>query len=89
VQATVRRITRRIDAKLTKFQNHYAVAPSERISTLETPSVLQITELRGSRVRALSAVLVLGLGLTVIAERFLHRWFDRRSSQAAARPLQV
>ena len=81
VTAVMQRLISQIKANLTTLQDRVNVAPANRITTSLSPSRIQIHYIAGSRARAVSACLALGLAITAAAAFLLRRRL--RSRRAA------
>jgi hypothetical protein len=87
VRTTIEQLVVRINVALKTLQDQANVPANDRISTTENPPRTQVYYFGNSRPRALAAVLVLGLAVTLTAEMILSRWQNRRRrSHAAAHP---
>jgi hypothetical protein len=90
VASVVRSVTARVEKLAETIQIDENVAAAERIGTIQSPAVPQVTYIAASTTRAAVASLALGfiasLLLTVLLDRILERW--SRYSGASTRHLK-
>jgi hypothetical protein len=74
-----------IDSQTKTRQQDFGVTAQHMISTTQSPSVIDVYEANGSRIRELLAVFVLGLGLMLALVRVLDRWLLARPQSRSGR----
>jgi hypothetical protein len=83
VIATTHSLLGKIDSDLALIQRRDHVPSVDRIHTSLNPSSAQLFYQTGSRIRAMAAVVLLGIGFTVSAQVLVRRRFMRRSARAS------
>jgi hypothetical protein len=85
----MQQLTREISADLKMLQDEYRVPVIDRITVQITPAAIPVYYQKGSRLRAVAAVLLLGLSATALATRFfLRRWRTASAHQPPAGDVQ-
>ncbi len=89
VAIQVQQVTTELKDILSRVQESIGVPPSSRVTMIASPTDPTIVHISGSRIRALGAIGLLGLILTIGSVYWLERWIVRRRMKAMKMDMQT